>query len=411
MSTTNTTMVDVSRVVLPIAERILQENQNLGAIALANRSNVKEKLVTTKLEWKEMNQGAVKSAVTTAVASGGFSTTVPSDLELASTENILVKDKITFQTASKASKGTLSLIVTEVTNSTTVKVLKIGGADITISVGDVAYIDTNAHPEGSVSLQRRSMSMPHDMFNYAQIVKAGHKITGTLAATRNWDFADIKKELREQAYTQFARDLSGIVSSGVRSKVTIAGEEVRIAGGLTYFARGIFNNDGALTGEYTSANAQIIKNLAGADLTKEDIDDAFQAVIEKGGTINAAYTSPEQARKISGLEADKINMIVSDRSNANVIGGAVQILKSPIKVGGNEITAIYVDTKMEKDKVIFFNQNAIALVPMETRESLETEKVATAIDDNHSLDVLGEWSFMYRNAYENSFFFDNCKIG
>jgi hypothetical protein len=45
--------------------------------------------------------------------------------------------------------------------------------------------------------------------------------------------------------------------------------------------------------------------------------------------LNAIICSANQARAISGFEADKLNVFIDQTTR----GGAVQVLKSPIKVG------------------------------------------------------------------------------
>jgi|GEM_PF-7094840 len=78
-----------------------------------------------------------------------------------------------------------------------------------------------AEEEGSKVSRRRAMEVPSTLYNFTQIIRAGHSIPGTDVATMNYSFADTKKELREQAYDKYTRALDGLITSSVRISLSL----------------------------------------------------------------------------------------------------------------------------------------------------------------------------------------------
>lgn len=387
--------IDVSRQVLPITERLLQDQAKLGAVALRNRT----KLVatSTKLEWKEMAMWAIKTALTTATASGyfdGTSKTIECD-----TTNLLVGDVVSFKTSTGTSKGDLRIMITEIVSSTEAKAQKIGWTDVAVATTDVLYVESTANEEGSTSKKRRPAQSPRTMYNHTQIIRAGHTIPRTQANIDNMDFKDIKAELRTQAYKRYADNFDGMVTSTVRTVITTAEGDKRISGWLQYFANNTFNS---ATGEYVASSTDNVDS-SGWALSTDKVDKAFKWAIENGGSLNAWVLNTAQAIKLSKLYEDKVNVNILNGTTPTTVGGAVQVLKSPINIAGNEIKSLYVDLRMPQDEVTFFNENSIEAVPLKGSEALEEIKEPSAKDDNYSIDILWEWTIKVKNARENTF--------
>ena len=390
---------DVARYVLPYTEQLLKEQNSLWEIALKNRNKFKP-VRATKVEFKEYAKWPVKSPVTTATTAWYFAENTPVALEVENTTNFLVWDVLTFQTSDKKAKWDLTVVVTAITSWTELEVQYVGWDNtIAIEADDVAYLDTTAFPEWSETTKRRPMYKPRKIYNYTQIVKAWKSLSWTTVEINQYDFDDITRELKAQVYNDFAQKLAWLVSSAVRNSLVVAWEDVRIAGWLNYFARNTFDTDGEVTWKAT-AN---VRNVGWA-LTLDLIDDAFQYVIENEGVINACICSPAQARKISELNPTSVAINFDwQGTNLPVKGGATQILLSPINVNWNAITAIFVDRKMPKDEIIFFNMNNLALIPMDNRAALENEINYNATKDIYSLDMLWEWTVRYVDAPENTY--------
>ncbi len=387
--------IDVSRQVLPITERLLKDKSKLGAIALKNRTG--KEAVATKLEWKEMAMGAIKTALTTATASGYFDNT--SKTIACDTTNLLVGDVISFKASDGKSKGNLRIMITEIVSSTEAKAQKIGGTDVAVATTDVMYVDSTSNEEGSKASKRRPAQSPRTMFNYTQIIRAGHTIPRTQAEIDNLDFKNIKAELRLQAYKRYAENFDGMVTSSVRAVIETAEGDKRISAGLPYFANNTFNS---ATGELLGASTDNVDSTGG-DLSTDHINKAFKWAVDNWGELNAGVVNTAQAIKISELYKDKVNVNVFNGTNPEIVGGAVQVLKSPIQVAGNTINSLYVDLRMAQDEITFFNEDSIEAIPLKGSAALEEIKKPTAIDDNYSIDLLGEWTIKVKNARENTF--------
>lgn len=390
--------LDVQRQVIPVAEKILLEKSALWGIALRNNRASKLVAKSTKLEWKEMVTGAIKLNVTAWIASWYFDWT---DKNFSiNTSNLMVWDIISFQDSTFKAKGDLRIIITALVDSWTAKARKIGGSNIAITTTDWAFVDSMAEADGSQVSKRRAMEVPSTLYNFTQIIRAGHSISWTDATTLNYSFADTKKELREQAYDKFTRALDWVITSSVRMSLALPeGWVRRIAGWLNYFA---LNNFDPSTWDYSSPSSVNVKVVNGV-ITKEHINFAFKHVIENGGALDALVANTAQLMQIATLYQDKVNVNVINGTVAWVVGGAVQVLKSPINVAGNEIKALYLDTRMPQDEIQFFNTNTIEAVPLEWRGALEEITEPTAKNDNYSIDLLGEWTVKIKNAKSNTF--------
>ena len=388
-------MLDVTRQVLPITERILLEQGRLWAIALRNR---KDKPVTsTKVEWKEMSYSPVKVKLTTATAVWYFTAGANKDIDT-DTTNLLVWDILSVQDKDKKSKGDLRLMVTEIISSTQAKAQKIWGTDVAIETTDFLYVETATNEEGSKVGKRRQIQLPRTRYNYTQIIRAGHIIPRTQAEVNNYDFKDVKNELRTQAYKRWGEQFDGLVTSTIRTSVMTAQGERRVAWGLFYFA----NNNFDAKWDLISGATDNIKAVNWA-LTIDLVNEAFRYAIENWGNLNSVVVNTKQAIAISKLFQDKVNVNIINGTTPKTIGGAVQILKSPINVAGNEISQIYLDLKMPQDEITFFNDKIIEANYLQNSWVLEKIKQPTSEDDNFSIDLLWEWTIIVRNARENTY--------
>ena len=388
-------MLDVTRQVLPITERILLEQGRLWAIALRNRKD--RPVTSTKVEWKEMSYSPVKVKLTTATAVWYFTAGANKDIDT-DTTNLLVWDILSVQDKDKKSKGDLRLMVTEIISSTQAKAQKIWGTDVAIETTDFLYVETATNEEGSKVGKRRQIQLPRTRYNYTQIIRAGHIIPRTQAEVNNYDFKDVKNELRTQAYKRWGEQFDGLVTSTIRTSVMTAQGERRVAWGLFYFA----NNNFDAKWDLISGATDNIKVVNWA-LTIDLVNEAFRYAIENWGNLNSVVVNTKQAIAISKLFQDKVNVNIINGTTPKTIGGAVQILKSPINVAWNEISQIYLDLKMPQDEITFFNDKIIEANYLQNSWVLEKVKQPTSEDDNFSIDLLWEWTIIVRNARENTY--------
>lgn len=391
---------DIARQVLGTAMAISKEKGLLGGISLSN--GWEEVLTSDKLERKEMIYTPVKVSINAGIASAYFDNTDKAVTVTSGALLLSVGDILSFQTVGKATKGNLNIIVTAVTNDTTFTAQKAGGVDIALIVGDVAYAESNALEEGSENFKKwyKGISVPRNVFNFPQIIRVAGTVTRSMAVTNNWDFGSIKEELMRQALMDLTNKFNGIASSSNRTSLTIAGKTIKVAWGLTFFTRNNFDNAWAVI---AGTPLNVVDKAAGL-LTLDMVNDAFQYTFEQWGSINSIYCSPKQARALAGFENSKVNIIIPDGSNAKTVGGALQVLKSPITVGDNQINNIYVDTRMVVDEVIFFNDAHSVLIPKKDSALIGWKiKEPTEDDDSYRIGAISEYTYYYKNALETSY--------
>lgn len=399
----NTTDFDIARQVLTTVNAIQKEKWLLGWLAL-EKWRWEQALKSTKLERKEMIYTPVKLSISTAITSWYFDNTNKNVSVSSWAIQLQLWDIITFQTSSKNSRWNLSIIVTAVTNDTTFTAQKVWGSDIAIVIWDLACVKSSSLPEGSRSTNYKGIRKPRNVYNYPQNFRVSWELTREAARLMNNDFEKMVEELLRQISNDYSNNLNGIaMSSSRRGDLVINGETIKIAGWLPFFIENNFNDAWNVIA-WTPANVINVWGL----LTKSHIDNAFQYVIEQGGSVNSILCSPAQARVISTFESWKINLVVMDKSVSSTIGWAVQVLESPIKVWNNTINEIYVDASLPNDVIYIFNRENVNLVPVDWAELIwmelvEPYKWANIDKDIYSMSWLAEWTFYYKNALESAY--------
>lgn len=398
-----TTDFDTTRQVLTTVATIQKEKWLLWSIALTSWMR-QPSLKAVKLERKEMSYTPVKLSISTGIVSWYFDNTNKNVSVTSWALQLQLWDVLIFQTSWKNSKGSLTIIVTAITNDTTFTAQKVWWADIAISIWDLACVKTGALSEWSKSTNYKGIKKPKTVYNFPQIFRVSGELTRDAVRINNYDFQQIIEELLRQVSSDYSDKLNWLTMSYSRRwDLVVDWKDVKICGWLPFFIENNFNAAGDVIA-WTPANVINVWWL----LTKSHIDNWFQYVIEQWGTINSILCSPAQARIISSFESWKINVMLLDKTVSEKIGWSVQVLESPIKVWNNTINEIYVDNSLTNDVIYLFNRDNVQLIPVEWSELIWMELNEPYIwankdDDVYSMSWLAEWTFYYMNAVESSY--------
>lgn len=342
------------------------------ATALANAGSKRGK--SKKYEWFEYSRSRIEMATTAAYDAGDFDKTTPSNLKIP-TVNVLAGDTFRFETTAGVSLGDLTLYVTEVVDSATVKAIKVGGTDVAIASGSIAVFKSNLLPENSKKAAARKISTPETKFNYFQIFDTLVENSRTIEGSDV--YGDIGKIafIRAEGFFQVQRQLTEILTNGVKSKFTnpVTGKEIYSAGGISEF---VVNTIDA----------------SNADLTQKFLDDAVEIIIKGGGIANTIRCNTKQARAISALDKNKTIVNIGDTVRGNV----VTAIQAGIPVKGSKIETIIVDTTMPEDQVDIFDINNIALIPYSNGGIRETDATEPGQDGN-TIRMIAEYTVEAKN--------------
>jgi len=389
---------DLQRQVIATTTAIMKDYGLLWEIAL---KNTKSQVITGwKLERKEMVYTPNRLKIATAITSWYFDSTAKT-IEVESwVDGLSIWSTLEFLWANKTSKGSLTLIVESKVSNTQFKAIYLGWDNtITLSVWDIVVEKGTTNAEWFKNSNRNGIKKPRNVYNEMHIIRVSKEISWSMASTNNWDFPKIKEELLKQWTMDFANQLNGIASSYIRTKVTIAWEEVKVAWGLPFFIENNFNIDW----DVIPGTPENVKNV-NWDLSIPEIDLWFKWVADNNWRVNAIRCWTTQAIKLSKLYADKVNINIVNWTVPNTVWGAVQVLKSPIQAGKNTINAVYLDISMPADELEMFLDEGLALIPKQDRALASFEiKAPTADDDNYRLSMHGEWTFYAENIKENSY--------
>ncbi len=389
---------DLQRQVIATTTAIMKEYGLLWEIALKNTKN--QVITWGKLERKEMVYTPNRLKITTPITAWYFDDTAKIIEVAVWASSLSIWSTIEFLWANKTSKGSLTLIVESKISDTQFKAIYLGWDNtITLSAWDIVVEKGTANAEWFKNSNRNGLKKPRNVYNEMHIVRVSKEISWSMASTNNWDFPKIKEELLKQWTMDYANQLNGIASSYIRKKVTIAWEEIKIAGWLPFFIENNFDIDwNAIS--WTPENVKVVN----WDLTIDEIDLGFKWVADNSWRVNAIRCWTTQAIKLSRLYADKININIVNGTVPNTAWGAVQVLKSPIQAGKNTINAIYLDTSMPADELEMFLDEGLVLIPKQDRALASFEiKTPTPDDDNYRLGMHGEWTFYAENIKENSY--------
>lgn len=372
--TLTTEEIEVRRQLKEAFETYTLSISPLNWILLKNGQKL-EPATAPKYEWLEFTQKRIETTVGANYTSLAFTAT-PADLVLANTVNYKAWDTIRFETPDNKKLSSLVLYITEVTNGTTVKAMKVGGNDVAISTNDIAVLVAAAKEENSPKGEVRWVDVPVDKFNYTQIIDALYEISRTLLGSKTVAAQGTIDKLRKTAFYKMSRQLTEILSNGQRAEITDPKKwkKIRLAWGMSFY----------ITKEI---------DAAGAALKLDHLNRAFEEIILWGGLPTAIRTNTSQARALSGLDRSKLTINIWD----NQTGTVVQVYQADIPVQWSKINTIILDTSMPQNEIEMFDISKMALVPYSNwaiREEDATEKG----QDGATIRMIGEYTYVHEDA-------------
>lgn len=327
-----------------------------------------------KYEWFEYSRSRVQTTVDTLVASGYFTAT-PKTLNVGDTTNLLVGDTLRFETSASVAISDLTVYITEITDGTNVKAIKVGGTDAEIAATSVAVFKSNLLPENSKKGEARKIRVPVSKFNYFQIFDTVVENSRTIEGSEV--YGDIGKiaNIRAEAFYDLQRQLTEILANGIKAKFNnpVTGKEVYGTGWIAEFV----------------VNTQ---DESAATLTQSMLDDAIETIIKGGWLANTIRCNTKQARAISALDGNKLMINLDEKIRGNV----VTAVQAGIPVEGSKIETIIVDTTMPEDELEIFDISNIALIPYSNGAIREMDATENG-QDGTTIRMLGEYTVEAKN--------------
>lgn len=210
-----------------------------------------------------------------------------------------------------------------------------------VAIGDEVVFQFVEGKEGADARPARFKARTRHT-NLTQIFDGTIQISGTAAATSQHGIDDLYAYEKAKKEKELALQLEKAVINGV--KYEAANGLVRQMGGLKYFIK-----------------TNVI-DKAGADITGDTLNDAFQAIAEKTGqNVGAGYkiiVSPKQKRAISKMDIDKINLDRKDNGRGQVVD---------YFIGDFGEAEIVVNPNLSADEIFIIDANRIKIRPLQGR--------------------------------------------
>ncbi len=363
--------IEISRQLEAAFQVYVKDISPLVARALANAGT--KRGTNKKYEWNEFSRERISTPITTALALGYLDATqknVSMD-----TSNVLAWDTFRFETTGWVAISDLTMYVTEVVNSTTVKAIKIGWTDAAVASWSIAVFKSNLLPENSKKREARKIRVPNVKYNYFQIFDTLMENSRTLEGSDA--IGDVGKIafLRAEWFFDIQRQLTEILSYGTRVKFTDpkTNKEIYGAGWLAEF---VVNSIDA----------------GGNALTQVHLDDAVWQILKWGWRANTIRCGLEQAKALSKLDESKLLINLDETTRGNVVTS----IQARIPVEGSKIDTIMVDFTMPEDEIDVFDISNIALIPYSNGAIREMDASEKGQDGN-ALRMIGEYTVEAKN--------------
>jgi hypothetical protein len=259
-----------------------------------------------------------------------------------------------------------------------VKVTAINDNDLTVvrgyagttaaDIADGAKIEVQfvEGQEGADARQARYKARKR-VSNLTQIFDETVSISGTAAAVSNYGIDDLYDHERAKKLLELALQLE---------KAAISGVKYESQDGLTRQMGGFRN--------FIKTN---VINV-GAALTDEKINDAMQAIYEKGGFANGGMykimVGAKQKRAISNFSKSEIRLTQAENSRGQVVDHFVSDFGQAEIILNNNLAA---------DELIVFDANRVAVKPLQGREF--THEYLGKKGDYFEGQIVGEYSLEF----------------
>ena len=233
------------------------------------------------------------------------------------------------------------------------KVTAVNGNDLTVvrgyagttaaAIADGAKVEVQfvEGQEGADARQARYKARKR-VSNLTQIFDETVSISGTAAAVSNYGIDDLYDHEKAKKLLELALQLEKAAING--TKYESGDGLVRQMGGFRNFIQ-----------------TNVIN--VGAALTDEKINDAMQAIYEKGGFANGGMykimVGAKQKRAISNFAKSEIRLAQAENSRGQVVDHFVSDFGQAEIILNNNLAA---------DELIIFDQNRVAVKPLQGRE-------------------------------------------
>jgi hypothetical protein len=134
-----------------------------------------------------------------------------------------------------------------------------------------------------------------------------------------------------------------------------------------------------------------VSNAAAASITADSLNNAIETVVKNGGSPNTIVCNTNQARKISALNNNKIQISRQDTQT----GQAIYEFVNDLPMG--KIQRIVVEPNMDARKLLILDTTKLALVPFNGKAVNDVDATPPGAD-YVARRVLGEYTLQVMNA-------------
>ena len=405
----------------------LRKRRSLWALALSNGldDNLRAKFPnlktnSKKITWREKVLKNLTFELNASIPANTISET-PTNITWPSTKGIKSTHVLTPMWADWKAITDLNILVLETVDSNTLSVVTLGwDTSIEIPANAILTVSWTANQEWT-SQKPTGLETSVEMYNHTRIIKWSSIVTWTSVVVVDWqkEFGqDIKRELYEDAYRQYADWIHAACSSWMRSKYSyemkwrdwdLVTQEVRNMGGVPYFAFREFDSDwNEVT--WTADTTDNVYDAGWVAISEDIINNQLTQLHIRRWRVNAVLCHPERAQELSAFRKDDTRIVVVnwDSTNTKTIWWKLERIES--SVDDTFIDTIYVDSSLPVDEIYFFYEPNIALVFMEWREALYHEEFANGKDDWDAIYFTSEASLVHLNAQRDSIKIKNLAV-
>lgn len=210
-------------------------------------------------------------------------------------------------------------------------------------------------------------------FNYSQIIRRDIALTATSTAVQAFGMENALPYQEEEAIRQLVYEMNLISLFGVRQQRSAL--NLGTTGGLYYFGTQI----GGLCDDYSASPVPLSTNI---------INKAAQKIVEAGGTPSVILCGTGQARMISRLYTNTLNIQRADQVRGSYVS---QIINE--STGG--LMQVFAEPNMIDSDIWVIDPSGFGLVWL--RELVSSDSTAPN-QDGFSRKLIGEFSLEFKNA-------------
>ncbi|MDO5579656.1 MAG: DUF5309 family protein [Planctomycetia bacterium] len=210
-------------------------------------------------------------------------------------------------------------------------------------------------------------------FNYSQILRRDITLTATSTAVQTLGMENALPYQEEEAMRQIVYEINLISLFGVRQQRTAS--TLGTAGGLYYYG----TQTGGLCDDYSVSPVPLSTNI---------INKAAQKIVEAGGTPSVILCGTGQARMISRLYTNTLNIQRADQVRGSYVS---QIVNE--STGG--LMQVFAEPNMIDSDIWVIDPSGFGLVWL---RDLVSSDSTSPNQDGFSRKLIGEFSLEFKNA-------------